>query len=100
MALDSFDGIYEKYNAEFFEQHTLVIVSTPELHNVFAPLYIDSEMRGDVLTVIMENHPVSGVIPDCVPAIANSFIELPRTDAEKVALEVKPDYYELLCEND
>ena len=100
MALDSFDGIYEKYNAEFFEQHTLVIVSTPELHNVFAPLYIDSEMRGDVLTVIMENHPVSGVIPDCVPAIANSFIELPRTDAEKVALEVKPDYYRLLCMND
>ena len=100
MALDNFDVIYEKYNTEFFEQHTLVIVSTPTLDNVLAPFYFDSEMRGNVLTVIMQKSSGGGVIPDSVPAITNSFIELPRTDADKVALEVKSGYYEILCEND
>lgn len=91
---------YEKYTEEYFAEHTLAIVSTPVTNNAFdAPAYIDSELRGDVLTVIMEKRYGRGVIAGGDPAVANSFIELPRTDAEKVALEVKPDYYELLCEN-
>ncbi len=45
----------------------------------------------------MEKRYGRGAIDGSVPAITNSFIELPRTDADKVALEVKSGYYELLC---
>ncbi len=92
---------YENYTEEYFAEHTLAIVSTPVTNNAFdAPAYIDSELRGDTLTVIMEKRYGRGAIEGGDPAIANSFIELPRTDAGKIALEVRPDYYELLCESD
>ena len=95
VSLKNFDGIYSIYNEEYFTDHTLAIVSTPD-ENMCGPIYNDSELRGDDLVIMMNNN---RTVPEGCPAIVHSFIELPRTDAEKVTLEIKPGYYELLCTN-
>lgn len=98
VSLKNFDGIYSIYNEEYFTDHTLVIVSTPD-EDMCGPIYNDSELRGGDLVIMMNKYNNKDAVPEGGPAIVHSFIGLPRIDAEKVALEVIPGYYELLCEN-